>query len=158
MDTKETSGSIIDIAKETVSTIAEKVIEVKEDMFGDEQSAILSEFREASMNKIHNSMTNISNSLGLLSKSGYNFKSMNVSLGIPPSLSTQFLYEREISNEEKEALLEEVKDNRIIEIILKCLFKANDFYHSVNIGSYKIDKVTITLGLTPGMSINFEKK
>ena len=65
---------------------------------------------------------------------------------------------KEITEEEKNNLLAEAKDKRIVMIILKCLFKANEFYHSANIGSYKVDEVKITLGLTPGVDISFEKK
>jgi hypothetical protein len=158
METKENSGSILDLAKETVSSLTEKVLDLKDDLFNDEQSEILSEFKEAGLVKMKISMEQISDSLGLLSKSGYDFRGMDISMGIPPSLSTVFLYEKEISEEERIKLQEEAKGKRIVEIILKCLFKANEFYHSVNIGNYKIDKVKITLGLSPGMSLSFDKK
>jgi len=158
METKENSGSILDLAKETVSSLTEKVLDLKDDLFNDEQSEILSEFKEAGLVKMKISMEQISDSLGLLSKSGYDFRGMDISMGIPPSLSTVFLYEKEISEVERIKLQEEAKGKRIVEIILKCLFKANEFYHSVNIGNYKIDKVKITLGLSPGMSLSFDKK
>jgi hypothetical protein len=158
METKENSGSILDLAKETVSSLTEKVLDLKDDLFNDEQSEILSEFKEAGLVKMKISMEQITDSLGLLSKSGYDFRGMDISMGIPPSLSTVFLYEKEISEEERIKLQEEAKGKRIVEIILKCLFKANEFYHSVNIGNYKIDKVKITLGLSPGMSLSFDKK
>ncbi len=154
----ENPGGILDIAKIAVSGITDRVIEIKEDLIGDEQSAILSEFKESGLNKIKTSMEEISNSVQLISKSGYNFKSMEVSMGLPPSVSAVFHYIKEISESERSDLLTEVKDRNIVTIILKCLFKANEFYHSANIGSYKVDEVKITLGLTPGVDISFVKK
>lgn len=154
----ETPGGILDIAKVAVSGITDRVIEIKEDLIGDEQSAILSEFKESGLNKIKTSMEEISNSVQLISKSGYNFKSMEVSMGLPPSVSAVFHYIKEISESERSDLLTEVKDRNIVTIILKCLFKANEFYHSANIGNYKVDEVKITLGLTPGVDISFVKK
>ena len=69
-DNKE-QGSIIDIAKEAVSNITDKVIEMKEDLIGDEQSEILGEFRETGINKIKLVMDEIGSSVQLISKSGY---------------------------------------------------------------------------------------
>lgn len=157
-ENQENSGSILDLAKDAISNISEKVLDLKDDLFNDEQSEIISEFREAGLVRLKSSMEQITDSLNLLSKSGYDFKSMDISMGIPPSLSTVFLYEKQITEQEKISLQEEAKGKRIVEIILKCLFKANEFYHSVNIGNYKLDKVKITLGLSPGMSLSFEKK
>lgn len=151
-------GSIIDIAKEAVSNITDKVIELKDDLIGDEQSAILSEFKESGMNKIKSAMEEITGSVQLISKSGYEFKRMGVSMGMPPSISAVFLYEKEITEEEKADLQAEASGKRIVELILKCLFKANEFYHSVNIGNYKVGEVRITLGLSPGVDITFVKK
>lgn len=154
----DTSIGILNIAKEAVSGITEKVTEMKQDLIGEEQTAILSEFKESGLNKIRSSMEEISNSVQLISKSGYDFKSMEVSMGLPPSVSAVFHYIKEISESERSDLLTEVKDRNIVTIILKCLFKANEFYHSANIGSYKVDEVKITLGLTPGVDISFVKK
>ena len=154
----ENSGGILDIGKEAVTNITEKVIEMKDDMIGDEQSAILSEFKESGLNKIKSSMEEISNSVQLISKSGYDFKKMEVSMGLPPSVSAVFHYNKEITETEKSDLQAEAKDKRIVELILKCLFKANEFYHSANIGNYKVEEVKITLGLSPGMDISFVKK
>ncbi len=153
----ENTGGILDIAKEAVSDITEKVLELKDDLIGDEQTAILSEFKESGLNKIKSSMEEISNSVQLFSKSGYDFKSMDVSLGIPPSVSAKFHYIKEISESEKADLMAEVGDRRIVSIVMKCLFKANEFYHSANIGGYKLQEVRIKLGLTPGVDISFVK-
>lgn len=154
----ETSGGILDIAKVAVSEITDRVIEIKEDLIGDEQSEILSEFKESGLKKIKSSMEEISNSVQLISKSGYDFKKMEVSMGLPPSVSAVFHYNKEISETEKSDLQAEAKDRRIVELILKCLFKANEFYHSANIGNYKVEEVKITLGLSPGVDISFVKK
>ncbi|HMS34151.1 MAG TPA: hypothetical protein PKC91_08690 [Ignavibacteria bacterium] len=154
----ETSGGILDIAKVAVSEITDRVIEIKEDLIGDEQSEILSEFKESGLNKIKTSMKEISDSVQLISKSGYDFIKMEVSMGLPPSVSAVFHYNKEITETEKSDLQAEAKDRRIVELILKCLFKANEFYDSANIGNYKLEEVKITLGLSPGVDISFVKK
>jgi hypothetical protein len=54
-------------------------------------------------------------------------------------------------------LLEEASDKKLIKLILKLLFKAGDFYKSIQLGDYILDVVNISLGLSPGMSVAFKK-
>ncbi len=154
----ESSGSFLDKAKEAVSNVSEKIVEIKDDVIGDEQKAIMDEFKESSIGKVKQVMEELNNSLGLITRSGYEFKGINVSLGLPPSVSTSFHYKKDISEDEKTALLEEASEKRFVSMTLKCLFKAGDFYHSIKLGEYTLDGVSITLGLTPGVSVGFKKK
>lgn len=155
---EESTGSLLNKAKSAVSSVSDKIVEMKEDMIGDEQKAIMDEFKESSLGKVKQVMEELNNSLGIITKSGYEFKGINVSLGIPPSLSTSFHYKKEISDAEKTALLEEAKEKKFVLMTLKCLFKAGDFYHSIKMGEYILNEVSITLGLTPGVSVGFKKK
>jgi uncharacterized membrane protein YvbJ len=154
---EESSVSFLDKAKSAVSNVSEKIVEIKDDVIGDEQKAIMDEFKETSIGKVKQVMEEINNSLGLITKSGYEFKGINVSLGLPPSVSTSFHYKKDISDDEKAALLEESKEKKFVSMTLKCLFKAGDFYHSIKMGEYTLDGVSITLGLTPGVSVGFKK-
>ena len=156
--TEESGGSFLDKAKEAVSNVSEKIVEMKDDVIGDEQKAIMDEFKETSIGKVKQVLEEINNSLGIITKSGYEFKGINVSLGLPPSVSTAFHYKKDIPDAEKALILEEAKDKRFVTMILKCLFKAGDFYHSIKMGEYILDGVSITLGLTPGVSVGFKRK
>lgn len=155
---EESSGSFLEKAKSAVTTVSEKIVEMKDDVIGDEQKAIMDEFKESSIGKVKQVMEEINNSLGIITRSGYEFKGVNVSLGLPPSVSTSFHYKRDIPDDEKSELLEEAKEKRFVSMTLKCLFKAGDFYHSIKLGDYTLDGVSITLGLTPGVSVGFKKK
>jgi len=154
----EEPQSLLDKARSAVTNVQEKIVEMKEDVIGDEQKAIMDEFRESSLAKVKSVMEELNNSLGIITRSGYEFKGINVSLGIPPSVSTSFHYKKDISDDEKAALLEEAAEKRFVTMTLKCLFKAGDFYHSIKMGDYILDGVSITLGLTPGVSVGFKKK
>jgi len=155
---ESSTGSLLDKAKNAVSSVSEKIVEMKDDVIGDEQKTIMDEFKESSIGKVKQVMEEINNSLGLITRSGYEFKGINVSLGLPPSVSTSFHYKRDIPDDEKTALLEEAKEKKFVSMTLKCLFKAGDFYHSIKLGDYTLDGVSITLGLTPGVSVGFKKK
>lgn len=155
---EEKTEGLLDKAKVAVSSVSEKIVEIKEDVLSDEQKAIVSEFKESGMGKVKLVMEEINNSLGIITRSGYEFKGIEVSIGLPPSISTSFHYNNDIPDSEKTALLEEAKEKKIVMIILKCLFKAGDFYNSVKMGEYILDGVKVTLGLTPGVNVGFKKK
>ena len=142
---------------ETASTISEKVDEIKEDIWGEEQKLIIEEFRESSSQKVKDILNNLNNSSELFDRAGFHLSNLNISLGIPPEISSDFKAIKIITMEERETLISEVADNRIVTLVMKCLFKANDFYDKIKFGTYKLDVVNITLGLTPGINMNFQR-
>ncbi|MBK6770723.1 MAG: hypothetical protein IPG78_01005 [Ignavibacteria bacterium] len=149
--------AILNKVIETASTISEKVDEIKEDIWGEEQKLIIEEFRESSSQKVKDILNNLNNSSELFDRAGFHLSNLNISLGIPPEISSEFKAIKIITMEERETLISEVADNRIVTLVMKCLFKANDFYDKIKFGTYKLDVVNITLGLTPGINMNFQR-
>ena len=149
--------AILNKVIETASTISEKVDEIKEDIWGEEQKLIIEEFRESSSQKVKDILNNLNNSSELFDRAGFHLSNLNISLGIPPEISSEFKAIKIITMEERETLINEVADNRIVTLVMKCLFKANDFYDKIKFGTYKLDVVNITLGLTPGINMNFQR-
>ena len=149
--------AILNKVIESASTISEKVDEIKEDIWGEEQKLIIEEFRESSSQKVKDILNNLNNSSELFDRAGFHLSNLNISLGIPPEISSDFKAIKIITMEERETLINEVADNRIVTLVMKCLFKANDFYDKIKFGTYKLDVVNITLGLTPGINMNFQR-
>ena len=149
--------TILNKVIETASTISEKVDEIKEDIWGEEQKLIIEEFRESGSQKVKDILNNLNNSSELFDRAGFHLSNLNISLGIPPEISSDFKAIKIITMEERETLINEVADNRIVTLVMKCLFKANDFYDKIKFGTYKLDVVNITLGLTPGINMNFQR-
>ncbi len=149
--------NILNKMKEATSSIKEKVIDLKEDFWGDEEKEIISEFKDGGTQKVKEILSNANNSAAIFLKSGYELKNVSIKLGIPPSITATFQFNNSITEEEKAQILSETKDNKIIYIIVTCLFKAGDFYEAVKMGDYKLNNVVITLGLTPGITVGFAK-
>jgi hypothetical protein len=78
-----------------------------------------------------------------------------VTLGLPPEIVVVFDALEKVSDDEKEKLILELADKKIISLILTSLFKARDFFEVIKIGEYKLNQIKISLGLTPGISILF---
>lgn len=148
---------LLDKAKEAASAVGDKVSEIKTSLMGEEQQEIEEEFKENSGGKLKEVVEQIQNSLSLITRSGYEFKGIGANIGLSLSITLSFHYKKEITEDERSALLEEASDKKLIKLILKLLFKAGDFYKSIQLGDYQLDVVNISLGLSPGMSVAFKK-
>ena len=144
-------------AKEAVSGVTEQVISFKDNYLSDEQNEITEDIRDADSGKIKEIINNITESMSLITSSGYEFKGAGVALGLVPSISLSFHYIREITEEERLSILEQAKDKKTVKIVLKMLFKAGDFYRSIQMGDYALDAVNMSIGLSLGMSLTFKK-
>lgn len=153
--------SIFDKAKgaamDAVSNVSDKIVSFKDNFIGDEQNEIAEDFKDASTNKVKEVLDSINESMALITSSGYEFKGIGVALGLSPSISLSFHYLRDVSDEDRQSILEKAADKKMIKMILKLLFKAGDFYKSIKLGDYVLDAVNMSLGLSPGMSITFKK-
>ncbi len=148
---------LLDKAKEAATSVGEKVAEITSSIMGDEQKEIEEEFKDNSGGKLKEVVEQIQNSLALITKSGYEFKGIGANIGISLAITLSFHYKKDITEEDRNALLEEAQDKKLIKLILKLLFKAGDFYKSIQLGDYQLDVVNISLGLSPGMSVSFQK-
>jgi hypothetical protein len=154
---KESAGNLAAKAKESTGSISNKFLELKDNLLGDEEKEIEDEFKDSSASKMQNIIQNITDSISLINKSGYEFKGIGANLGLALSFSLAFHFKKDISDDDKSALLEEVSDRKLVKLILKMLFKADEFYKSIKLGAYELDTVNITLGLSPGMNLGFKK-
>ena len=148
---------LIEKAKDSASTITDKISELTNNLIGDESQVIMDEFKDAGANKVKEIVNNIEASKIYVTRAGYELISFNVSLGLPPQIGLSFKYQSEVSADDRNKLLEEVEEQKVLSVILKCLFKAGDFYTSAKFKEYKLGSVDISLALTPGVNINFVK-
>ena len=144
-------------ALDAVSTVTEKVVSFKDMAIGDERDEIIDDFKDASSNKVKEVLDSVHESMALIVSSGYEFKGIGVALGLSPSISLSFHYIKEISDEDRNSILEQAADKKMIKMILKLLFKAGDFYKAIKLGDYVLDAVNMSLGISPGMSVTFKK-
>lgn len=153
--------NILDKAKEAakgaVSGVTEHIISFKDNYLGDEQNELNEEFKDAGSGKVKEIMDSITESMSLITSSGYEFKGLGVALGLVPSISLTFHYQTEITEDERNSILEQAEDKKTVKIVLKMLFKAGDFYRSIQLGGYALDAVEMKLGLSLGMSLTFKK-
>ncbi len=151
MPKEEKSESIIDQVKESVSSVTDKISDLKENLFDDE---VVAEYKVMGTEATSKIISQLSQSKEVISRSGYEFKSISINIGIPPGVRVVFHYSKDIGENERQVLINESKDKKIIELLLKGLFKATDLYNSVKVGNFKLESVSIVIGLIPDITIN----
>jgi len=151
MSIEEKPATIIEQVKETVTVVTEKITEVKETIIDEE---IISEYKLMGSDAAQNILQQLNESASVITQSGFIMKNITIGLGIPPAIEITFNYSNEISDSEREKLLTQSAEKKILSLVLKALFKANDMYKKVKIGNFKLESVMITIGLIPDININ----
>ncbi|MDR3669144.1 MAG: hypothetical protein P4L35_20125 [Ignavibacteriaceae bacterium] len=146
------TDNIFSKAKDSVSAIKDKMTD-----WGDEQKKIMQEFKDSGTDKIKEVLENIGGSSAIFLQSGYELKSVNINLGLPPVIVATFHFLKDVSEDEQKRVLDETKKSSMIHLIITCLLKASDYFDKIKVGDYKMNSVAISLGLAPGININFTK-
>lgn len=142
--------NIVDSAKEKLAEITGNITNLfKQD--------VLDAVKEYSVDKVNETWQQIEQGSEIFAKSGYTITSIDVSIGIPPTISLNVHQVENISDEEEEALLESCKDKTVLCGILVALFKANALQKSIVSTKFKFSGLTIGLGITPSMDMKFSK-
>ena len=151
------ADNIFSKVKDSASALKDKVSDLKENLWGEEHKQIIKEFKDSGTDKIKEVLANIGGSSAIFLQSGYELKNVSINMGLPPEIVTTFHFIKDISAEEQNKVLEESKKSSIINLIITCLLKASNYFDKIKVGEYKMSSVSITLGLLPGININFTK-
>lgn len=144
-------------ALEAAGGLKSKISDLKDNIFSKEEEEIKEEFKEPGTSKIQEMLNYITDSTDLINRAGFELSGLGVSIAIAPLIKVSFAFLKKIEEEEREKIMEEVNDKKIIKILLACLFKASDFVDNIKVGNYKLGGVDVSLGLTPGISVTFKK-
>lgn len=144
-------------ALEAAGGLKDKISDMKDNIFSKEEEEIKEEFKEPGTSKIQEMLNYITDSTDLINRAGFELSGLGVSIAIAPVIKVSFGFLKRISDEERIGIMEEIKEKKIIKILLACLFKASDFVDGIKVGNYKLGGVDVSLGLTPGISVTFKK-
>ncbi len=105
--------------------------------------------------KIKDLMDELHDDLPVFEKAGYKLHSMEVEIGISPKLIPYFIVEKQISQEEQQAILDEVKHQRVLHLLLKSLFKSSYLKEVLKIGDLEFHGLRIELAAMPTVRLLF---
>jgi len=148
------ADNIFDSAKASLESAKEKIKNVTENLFDDEEKEIIEQFKSSGQDKIKETFSTFSEYASLFKEAGYEIGSINANVSLPPEISITFKYLDSAPVEKRDGLIERAKDNKVAVIILKSLFKASDYSEAMKIGSFKLKTINVKLGLIPGISVS----
>lgn len=147
--------NILDSAKASLESAKEKIKNVSENLFDDEEKEIIEQFKSSGQEKIKETLSTFNQYSSLFKEAGYELSSINASVSIPPDISLSFKCLDSVLVEKRDDLLVKANENRIAIIILKSLFKASDFSDAMKMGNFKLKSINVKLGLIPGISVSY---
>jgi len=93
--------------------------------------------------------------LPLIEKAGFRLNAMSVDVGVPPKLAPRFVIEDAVSEEQKNAVLEEARGDRWLHMLLTSLFRARDLRQVVHVGKLSCHEVELHISAMPKIRITF---
>lgn len=145
--------NIFEKAKEAFEKISEGV----NDFIQMDKAEVINEFKNATKEKANAILDEVTNLGEHMSKSGFELIEINTSLGLPPTFSLTYHFLNDVSELDRKNILEENQDKKITTIILKTLFKSTAYAQSLKMGTFKLNEVSIQLGLLPEVGLKFKK-
>ena len=108
--------------------------------------------------KIKDLTDELHDDLPIFERAGYSLHSLEVELGVSPKLIPHFRVHKQISKEEQQAILDEVKHKRLISLLLSSLFKSSYLKEVLRIGDLDFHGLKIELAAIPKVHLLFWKE
>ena len=94
----------------------------------------------------------------IIEEIGFKTKQITLSMGIPPSFTFHFEKTKEISPERREEILKQHEANKLLRPIVKMIVTADNYQEKIALGAFKFNCIEISLGLTPGVTLQLLPK
>ncbi|MBV1901777.1 MAG: hypothetical protein KUG56_08905 [Kordiimonadaceae bacterium] len=99
---------------------------------------------------------NFNDALPYIERAGFLVTEIEVGIGISPKIVPHLRMSKAISAREREALLEEVKEKRLVHTILTSLFSATAARKRLNFKKYHFTEIELELSVLPSVTLKFK--
>ena len=94
----------------------------------------------------------------LIERAGYEIIDLEVELGLIPKLIPHFKKIHNISAEDKAAILSELKDKRLMSMLVNALFKSDSFQSNLNLTNYEYTGIEVEIAALPAVRLKYKKQ
>ena len=112
---------------------------------------LLASLKTSSADKIKGFVEEFNKALPVAEEAGYKLRTVEIRIGIPPKLIPHFDQVKHLSLEERDELMERIKDKRYTKMLLSTLFKSSDIQQSIQIGDLPAGVIQIELTAVPNI-------
>ena len=94
----------------------------------------------------------------LIEECGYRTAGFKIGIGIPPDIIFQFEKFKDISEEERNKILEAHKEKELLGIIVKAIVVADTFQGKLHPQNFRLNIIEVTIGIPPSVTIEMVAK
>lgn len=94
----------------------------------------------------------------IIDEIGFKTTGISISLGLPPDVTLHFQKTKEVSEEQREVILNQHKDKAMLGTIVKTLFIADSYQQKLKLGSFRFTNIDVCVGLTGGVTFQLVPK
>ena len=119
--------------------------------------SFLSDLKDAGWEKISTFINDILGLAPLIEVTGFSMKDVIADATLPPSITFQFIKEKEADAQAIEDMLEQNKEKEILALIVRALQKADSLQKTMKLSHYKFSGLNMKIGLPPDISLKFTR-
>jgi hypothetical protein len=94
----------------------------------------------------------------IIEEIGFKTTGISVSLGLPPDVTFHFSKESDTTQEERDAMLAQHANNKMLTVVAKTLFMADSYQQKLKMGNFRFANIDVCVGLTGGVSFQLVPK
>ena len=107
--------------------------------------------------KVKNVVNDFIDITPLIERAGYQIVDLEIELGLIPKLIPHFKKTREVGDEEKAQVLEELKEKRLVSMLVNALFKSDNFQSGLNLKNYRYTGIEVEITALPAVRLKYKK-
>jgi len=125
---------------------------------GFNEQQVDSEFRinEAVSNKAKTIINDFIDAAPLIQEAGFRINDLQIELSVIPKLIPHFEKVSDVDEATRIRIIEQVKDKRIIRLLLKALFNADNFQQSLKMGNMEFAGIEIEITAIPAIRLLYK--
>ena len=93
----------------------------------------------------------------LIEKAGYKITDLQIELGIIPKIIPHFRKVADVTEDQKELILTELQEKRLMKLLVSALFKADAFQSNLNMSQYSFKGIEIEITALPAVRLNYHR-
>ena len=93
----------------------------------------------------------------LIERAGYQIVDLEIELGLIPKLIPHFKKIREVSDTEKQEVLDELQGKRLMSMLVTALFKSDSFQSNLNLNNYRYTGIEVEIAALPAVRLKYRK-
>ena len=113
-------------------------------------------FNAAISKRVKNVVNDFIDAAPLIEQAGFRISDLEIELSVIPKLIPHFKKIADVDDSIRVEIIEQVKDKRLIRLLLKALFKADNFQKSFNVGRLEFSGIEIEITAIPAIRLRYK--